>query len=414
MNNYDRRTFLRRTTAAGLAASTGGLSLPSPAAAAALSTQANFDDPLGVRAQFPVTQELAYLNTASQGPMPRPVQEAVTAYAEERMTFRNPGRQQATFDRARGRFASLFGAERDEVAFLYSTSDAENLVANAIDWKPGDNLVVDELHFVTAFVVFRELERRSGVELRIVPAVDGKARPEDYAARTDANTRLISVAWVSNRNGFRHHLPTLAEIVHARGGYLYADGIQAFGTFPTDLHAEGVDFACGNGYKWLFADFGCAPLYVRREHLDWMRPDRFGHGQVAETLPDNRYELTRTASKFEYANPSHASIAAMDAALGFVTDVGLDRIARHTHALAGELRSELVGLGRNLFTPAGNPSSIVSCYHNLDPDGLGSALAREGVRFTFQEDGKLLRLAVGMFNNRDDVDRLLRVIARMV
>ena len=89
-------------------------------------------------------------------------------------------------------------------------------------------------------------------------------------------------------------------------------------------------------------------------------------------------------------------------------------IARHTHALAGELRSELVGLGRNLFTPAGNPSSIVSCYHNLDPDGLGSALAREGVRFTFQEEGKLLRLAVGMFNNRDDVDRLLRVIARMV
>ena len=145
-----------------------------------------------------------------------------------------------------------------------------------------------------------------------------------------------------------------------------------------------------------------------------MRPDRFGHGQVAETLPDNRYELTRTASKFEYANPSHASIAAMDAALGFVADVGLNRIARHTHALAGELRSELVGLGRNLFTPAGNPSSIVSCYHNLDPDGLGSALAQEGVRFTFQEEGKLLRLAVGMFNNRDDVDRLLRVIARMV
>jgi len=414
MNDYSRRTFLRRTAAAGLAASTGSLSLPLPTAAAARSAQEDFNDPLGVRAQFPVTDELAYLNTASQGPMPRPVHEAVAAYAEERMTFRNPGRQRATFDRARERFASLFGAERDEIAFLYSTSDAENLVANAIDWKPGDNIVVDELHFVTAFVVFRELERRSGVELRIVPAINGEARPEDYAARTDARTRLISVAWVSNRNGFRHHLPTLAEIVHARGGYLYADGIQAFGTFPTDLHAEGVDFACGNGYKWLFADFGCAPLYVRGEHLDWMRPDRFGHGQVMETLPDNRYELTRTAGKFEYANPSHASIAAMDAALGFVSDVGLDRIARHTHTLAGELRSELVRLGRDLFTPAGNPSAIVSCYHNLDPDGLGRALEQEGVRFTFQEEGKLLRLAVAMFNNRDDVDRLIRVIARMV
>ncbi len=416
MTELDRRTFLKATAVAGLAAARGpGALAASPVAARlAPATRSRLDDPLGVRDRFPVTRELAYLNTASVGPLPIPVTDALTAYAEEKMLYRSPGSRRASLERARERFAGLFGADTEEIAFLYSTSDGENIVANAIDWRPGDNVVVDELHFVTAFVVFRELEKREGVELRIVPSVDGRARPEDYAARADARTRLISVAWVSNRNGFRHDLPTLAEIVHARGGYLFADAIQAFGTFPTDLHAEGVDFACGNGYKWLFADFGCAPFYVRREHLAWMSPDRFGHGQVAETLPDHRYRLKDTAAKFEYANTSYGAVAAMDAALGFIAEVGLDRVAEHTQGLAAELRAGAAELGMKLFTPPGNPSPIVSFYHGLEPDTLSAALTDDGVRFTFQEEGRLLRAAVAMFNNREDVDRLLGVITRLV
>ncbi|MDA0330296.1 MAG: aminotransferase class V-fold PLP-dependent enzyme [Gemmatimonadetes bacterium] len=410
---WNRRTFLKATGAAGLAASTVGLD-PSRVEAAPNRSVARSDDPLGIRHQFPVTRELAYLNTASMGPIPVPVRDALAAYAEERMMYRDPGSLRRSLDRARARFAGLFGADTDEIALLYSTSDGENLVANAIDWRPGDNVVIDELHFTTAFVVFRELEKRAGIELRIVPSVEGRARPEDYEARTDARTRLISVAWVSNRNGLRHDLPTLAEIAHARGGYLFADGIQAFGTFPTDLHAEGVDFACGNGYKWLFADYGCSPFYVRREHLEWLSPDRFGHGQVAGAMSDHRYTLQPDARKFEYANASHAAVAAMDASLGFIGEVGLERIAQHTQGLAADLRSELAGMGMDLFTPADNPSPIVSFYHGLDPETLAAALADDGVRFTFQEEGRLMRTAIAMFNNREDIDRLLAVVARMV
>ena len=67
-----------------------------------------------------------------------------------------------------------------------------------------------------------------------------------------------------------------------------------------------------------------------------------------------------------------------------------------------------------LFTPPDNPSAIVSFYHGLEHERLAEALAEEGVSITFQEDGELLRAAVGMFNNRDDVDRLLGVLAGMV
>ena len=181
-----------------------------------------------------------------------------------------------------------------------------------------------------------------------------------------------------------------------------------------NLQEEGVDFAGANGYKWLHADFGCAPFFVRREHLAWMAPDRSGHRQVAETLPGHRYRLRTSAAKFEYGSLANGPVAAMGAALDFLADVGLDRIAGHTHALAGELRAGAEELGMQLFTPPRNPSPIVSFHHGLEHEPLAKALADEGIAITFQEEGRLLRAAVAMFNNREDVDRLLGVLARMV
>ena len=423
MKPLNRRRFLTSTAAAGMAAIPGvrrAVAGPdSPAGSDAgrvlpLAAPGSADDPLGVRASFPVTEEQAYLNTASVGPLSIPVRDALRNYADGKMHRRDTSSGREAIASARSRFARLFGTEEDEIAFLYATSGAENIIASALDWRAGDNVVVDELHFVTTFVLYRELERRHGIELRIIPSREGVVSVDDFAEHTDGRTRLISVAWVSNRNGFRYDLPPLADLAHAHGAYLYADAIQAWGTFPTNLHDEGVDFACGNGYKWLHADFGCAPFYVRAEHLEWMTADRLGHRQVAETLPGQRFRLKTSAEKLEYANPAYGPVTAMAAALEFLEGVGMDRIAGHTHALAGRLRQGAEALGMKMFTPPRNPSAIVSFYHGLDPERLSEALADQGVAITFQEEGRLLRAAVGMFNNESDVDRLMQVLAGLV
>ena len=221
MTSLDRRSFLKSTTA-GLA---------SVAAARGETHPAN-DDPLGVRAEFPITETQAYLNTASSGPFPRAVRTAALAFAEEKTLRPTPGRRQETRASARAKFAKLFDAKEEEVAFLYSTSDGENIVARGLDLQAGDNVVIDELHFITSFVLFRQLEEERGIELRVVPQKNGRAPVEEFEARVDRRTRLISVAWVSNRNGYRHDVRALADLAHSHGALLYADAIQAFGTFP--------------------------------------------------------------------------------------------------------------------------------------------------------------------------------------
>ena len=404
MSLLDRRSFLR-TTAAGLA------SLPTARGMAAPPAE----DPLGVRADFPVTRNQTFLNTAWIGPMPTVVRDAAVEYADEKLLWADSRRRLENKDMARASFAELFGAKPEEVALLYSTSDGENVVTNGLDLQAGDNVVVDELHFTTTFVLYRQLEKERGIELRIVPQKEGRARIEDFEARIDQRTRLVSVAWVSNRNGYRHDLRALAELAHAKGALLYADAVQALGHFPTNLTEQGVDFLTSGAFKWLFANFGVAPLFIREEHLDRIRPDRYGHSQVAETLPEYRFRLRTTAQKYEYASLAYSAVAQLAAALGYLNKVGLSRIEEHTVALARELREGLARLGLEIWTPKGNPSPIMSFVHGQDPEHLKRLLKEEAIVVTFREkNASMIRVSLSMFNNPADIQRLLKLLENAV
>ena len=404
MSLLDRRSFLR-TTAAGLA------SLPTARGMAAPPAE----DPLGVRADFPVTRNQTFLNTAWIGPMPTVVRDAAVEYADEKLLWADSRRRLENKDMARASFAELFGAKPEEVALLYSTSDGENVVTNGLDLQAGDNVVVDELHFTTTFVLYRQLEKERGIELRIVPQKEGRARIEDFEARIDQRTRLVSVAWVSNRNGYRHDLRALAELAHAKGALLYADAVQALGHFPTNLTEQGVDFLSSGAFKWLFANFGVAPLFIREEHLDRIRPDRYGHSQVAETLPEYRFRLRTTAQKYEYASLAYSAVAQLAAALGYLNKVGLSRIEEHTVALARELREGLSRLGLEIWTPKGNPSPIMSFVHGQDPEHLKRLLKEEAIVVTFREkNASMIRVSLSMFNNPADIQRLLKLLENAV
>ncbi len=295
--SLDRRTFV--ATTASLAAGLGALP---PGTRSGFAGPA--DDPLGVRNDFPIVGDRTYLNSAYIAPIPRPVVEAGRAFLEakalQRLTVRDLLR---TNDEVRAKFAALIHASPDEIALLYTTAEGENVVANNIEWRPGDNVVIDELHYDSEFVIYRELEARRGVELRIVKHRDGAVAASDIEPHVDRRTRLVSVAWVSHQNGFRHDMRPIADLAHAYGALFYTDAIQAVGMFPIDVRAAGVDFLCAGTYKWLLSGFGVAPFFIRREVLERFPQDRFGEFAVATFLPDHRHQLHRSAKRYDYAEP---------------------------------------------------------------------------------------------------------------
>jgi selenocysteine lyase/cysteine desulfurase len=371
------------------------------------------DNPLGVRRDFPVVRDGLYLNSAYIAPVPVAVADAARIFAERKASKPIPlDEMLRKTDEVRRQFARLVGAEADEIGFLFATSEGENIVASALDLKPGDNVVVDELHYNTSFVLYRHLEETRRIEMRIVKHRDGRVTAADFARAVDDRTRLVSVAWVSHQNGFRHDMRPLADLAHAHGALFYADAVQALGMFPADVRAAGVDCMTSGTYKWLLGGFGVAPFFIRRELVEKIRVDRLGALHVEKELGDHRYEIYRTARKFEYATLAFAEIYQLGAALTYLERVGVDRIERHTVALARDLREGLAALGFRLFTPPDNHTSIVSVHLDRNQTRAREVLDDGHVQVSFREKGSLIRVSPALFNTRDEIRRFLDLAKR--
>jgi len=406
--SIDRRSFV--ATVAALAAS-----------AAVRPTQAakspDFDigdsDPLGVRADFPIVTERAYLNSAYIAPMPRPVVAAGTEFLENKATRPlEVGELLGTCQAVRTQFARLVNATADEIGLLFSTAEGENVIAQGLDLVAGDNVVVDELHYPTEFVRYRALEAARGVELRIAKHRAGMVDASDFAPLVDRRTRIVSVAWVSHQNGFRHDMRPIADLAHAHGAVFYADAIQAVGMFPIDVQAAGVDALCCGSYKWMLAGFGIAPFFIRRELNDRIHLDRFGEFQVDRELPDHHFELAKTARRFDYCSRAFGPVRELSAALSYLERVGIARIEEHTVGLAQQLYEGLSKQGYKLFTPPGNRSSIVTTYATKPMADVRAAFHAAKVDVTVR-DGQV-RIAPALFNTGDEVAKCLEVTRRLV
>lgn len=372
------------------------------------------DDPLGVRADFPVVRDRHYLNSAYITPVPSQVVAAGRAFVESKAGRPIPLRDMLRkTDEVRAQFARLVNAGTDEIGFLFSTSEGENVVANGLDLQAGDNVVIDELHYETEFVLYRHLQETRGVEMRIARHRAGRVDVGDFEPLVDRRTRLVSVAWVSHQNGFRHDMGPLADLAHSVGAVFYTDGIQAVGMFPIDVKAAGVDALCCGTYKWVLGSFGVAPFYVRRELLERIRLDRFGALHVEKELGDNRFQLYKTAKRYDYSTLPFAEIYQLGAGLEYLQQVGVDRIEAHTVALAQALGTGLAAQGYRLFTPEGNRSSIVTYYTSKDAATLNAAFARASIDVTVRESLGQVRVSPALFNTHDDIERFLDVARQL-
>jgi selenocysteine lyase/cysteine desulfurase len=402
-----RRAFI---TGVSSAAALTGVSPQALRASGVGETRRSAADPLGVRSDFPVVSGSVYLDSAYITPSPRQAVEAAQRFAEAKA--QDPvslGAMLEETNLVRRRFATLVGATESEVGVLFATSDGENIVAGALDLQPGDNVVIDDLHYETTYLLYQQLAESKGLDVRIVRSEEGRASVEAFAEHVDERTRLVSVAWVSHQNGFRHDLRGLAELAHAHGAYLYADAIQGIGAVDLDVRSTGIDFFATGTYKWLLGGFGIAPFFVREELLDRIGPDRFGSLNIAEELGEHRFRIYDDARKYGYATMSFGAVYQLRAALDYLLEVGVTNIEAHTVSLAQRLHAGLVDQDHDVWTPEGNRSPIVTFRHHRDAGLVRGTLEGAGIRISYKRDGEELRAGVALFNTAEEIDALLEV-----
>jgi selenocysteine lyase/cysteine desulfurase len=258
--------------------------------------------------------------------------------------------------------------------------------------------------------MYKSLEAK-GLELRVVKHRDWAIDIKDMERAVDRNTRLVSMALVSNVNGYLHDARAISDLAHAHGAYVFADMVQAAGAVPIDVRGMGIDFGSTATYKWLMGERGFGFLYVREDLQDTVVPTtRYGHRQLAKfDRIGITWEPLPGAARYETGTFPNALAVCSHTSLQYIERLGLSNVRAHARQLTDRLQHELPAMGYPSVTPKGNETPTVA-FQLKDAAATAQKLKRAGVTATIIEDERRLRLSVSVFNVQEDIDRLIAAL----
>jgi selenocysteine lyase/cysteine desulfurase len=409
---FNRRQFMM--SAAAVAASTH----PAFPAVARQSPDRSPTLPAS-KEQFPWAATETFINSAAYHPMSVASARAMEAYIAYRL--KGPGEGRDDFgggeqEEVKTLFARLINAKPSEIAFVQSTSDGENIVIAGMDLlRSGGNVVIDDLHYNSSLYIYKMLQQ-AGLEVRIVRQKDWAIDLKDVERAVDKNTKLVSMALVSNVNGYLHDVKGISDIAHASGAYVYADVIQAAGAVPIDVAAMGLDMCACSSYKWLMGDRGFGFLYIREDLQGRVvRHTRYGHRQYSgftrptAANPDIQFKSRSGGSLYETGNIPNVIAAAMREALRYIVALGVPRIRAHAKPLTDRLQKELPPMGYASITPRDTPTPIVTVLLK-DPAQTRARLEKANIAVTIVS-GNQMRISPSVFNTQEDISKLLGALA---
>ena len=371
-------------------------------------------DLVSYRAEFPVVEQRTYLISASLGPLSR----RSRALAEEHLDlWERLGPEELWFDHGmprlqecREKFASLIGADADEIAIVPSVSSALSSLASCLDFRVRPKVVLGAMDFPTNHYVWRAQER-IGAKLDVAPSSDGiRVDAEEYAARIDEQTAIVNTNRVLFESSWIMDVPTIVEAAHAAGAHIVVDDFHGSGVVPIDVHDLGVDFLVSGALKWLCGGQGIAFLYCRRELIQTMEPLVVGWFGTHDPFQFDRSELRLRPDARRFETGTYALPQAWTASggLGIILEAGVERIRERNQELTGAIIEGAEDLGMELLSPR----------TDSDRGGLvrvrvpgGREAAERVLHALFERDvvldkrGDALRISPHFFNNESDIDR---------
>ncbi|MCO6416602.1 aminotransferase class V-fold PLP-dependent enzyme [Siccirubricoccus sp. KC 17139] len=318
-----------------------------------------------------------------------------------------PGRdaQDAVVRRAREKLAAAWGVEAADLGFCAHVAEGASLVVESLDWREGDNAVVDPDEY-PSLVGPLALQRHPRVEVRPVRMRD----PAALAAAVDGQTRLIAVSHVSYLTGERYDLVPLRAAADRAGAWLLVDHTQAAGYLPIDPRI--ADFAFAASYKWQLGMTGTAVAYWNRARQPGWAPSTAGwHSLASMARPDYAagLPLVPDAMRFCRGNPAHAAVYVLESALDYLAGFPPGAVAAHVQALTTALLAGLAEFGIPSTTPADPARHGASvCIATPDAARLTRALHERGI-WAWNGRGRV-RFSFHGYNAIPEVGRILEAL----
>lgn len=370
--------------------------------------------------EFPILQHGLYANHAAIAPWPRLTSEAVIKFAEENCQ-QGPEKYPRWLlqeTRLRERLARLINAaSADDIALLKNTTEGICTIANGIDWRKGDNIVLPLDEFPSNRLPWLAL-RDSGVEVREVDIRSASDPEQALLARMDKHTRLLSVSAVQWIDGLRLRLETLGAACRHNKVLFFVDAIQHLGALQMDVQACNIDFLAADGHKWLLAPEGVAVFYCHKDIRSRLRLQQHGWRMVDESYQFDRahWQPSDSAIRFEAGSPNILGQTALYASVGLLQQVGMQRveaaIAENSLALSKGL-TDIAGVELVREFDPHNFSGIV-CFRTPQRELAEIHRAFKKSQLTCALRGDAIRLSPHFYQAGTPIDDILDLIENIV
>ena len=379
-----------------------------------------------VRDLFPGASGQVYLDVSARGLMPEPVSAAVDRHIHTRMHYGGDKDElRAEVERARHAFADLVNSSVHEIAITKNVSEGLNLFAASLPWEAGDNvLVCPELEHPNNIYLWFNLARSKGIEVRTIPADEGRMPVAAMGDALDERTRVVTMPSISFAPGFLTDVKSLALAAKQVGALTLVDAAQSIGAIDTDVRDLGIDALAVATQKCLFSLYGFGFLYVRREVAESLVPihvARYGIdlGDAHETaFTEDELKYQPGALRFDLGNYNYLGATAAATALDLLAGWGMKNVEAHVCGLASELATGLLELG--LPVAGGSPGShlahIVSVgesgggrHYSADDPAMNSLydhLVAAGIKLSIRSG--VLRLSIGVYNQSVDIEHVIK------
>jgi len=361
--------------------------------------------------QFPTLRTRFYLNTAAEGIPPLAAREALATYhAHKSMGMAGRDLLFAEADDCRNRVADLLALSPGEISFCSSASEAYNLLASAIAFQAGDEVVITDLDFPAGATPWLQLPVRPAVHLW--RNREGVLDPADLSNLLSNKTRLVQVSLVSFLTGHRIAWGPVRDAVrrHAPQAILAVDVTQAAGRIVLDcLDADCLIASC---YKWLLGSHGGCVVAVPDASSHRVTARAGGWYHLENAFDDDRFERAAPhpgARSFAVGMPPFPAIYALRAGIDALLDESIPSIAKHADKLVNKLHDGLAGLGIRTMSPKqpDSPSGIVA-FQTENDEALHAHLLGRNIHVMHQA-GRI-RLSIHGYNRMDEVREVLRAI----
>ena len=357
-----------------------------------------------------------YFNHAAIGPWSTPVLNRISEYASQRSSahVENYKFVLEWNASAKQKLAKLLNAAPERIAWVDNVSNGINILAQGLEWKQGDRIILNDLEFPSNVYPFMNLKQQ-GVEIDFAKSRDGIIDVDDIAALINKRTKLISISLVQFLTGYRADVEAIGQLCKKHGIIFSVDVIQGTGVVQVDVEKSNIDFLSGGSQKWLMSSQGLSYIYITEELQQKIHQKNVGWTSVQNAWNLLEYDLTlkKNADRFQTGTLNSLGIAVFDASLELFQSFGINNIEREILSNTNYFIKSLDEIGlpsllKNVVDK--NRAGIVSFKHERAGE-IFQELEKRRIYCAVREG--MIRFSPHFYNTKEEIERVIVELGKL-